>query len=252
MALQRLSQVIALEASIKDRVHRAVTELHQASQKAELFNGFTRTYNPLKDGGETFPQETKRVQLQVETVMQDLEREMTALTDISATRDWANCVSVADVVMPNGSVLVAKAPVTFLLFLEKKLIDVRTFVSKLPTLDPNEAWAWDANTKTHFTAPVESLKTKKEPRVIVKYEATDKHAAQTELIHEDQTVGKWIAVKRSGAVPISEKNSILDNIETVIRAVKFAREEANSAPAGNKEVGRAIFSAIFASAPNGA
>ena len=48
---------------MKGRVHGEVTELHQASQKNELYSGFTKRYKKKDDEGEDYPDEVKRVQL---------------------------------------------------------------------------------------------------------------------------------------------------------------------------------------------
>ena len=79
------------------------------------------------------------------------------------------------------------------------------------------------------SSPIQSLKSKKVPKVLVKYEATDKHPAQTELIHEDQTVGIWTTTKLSGAISSKMKSEILARYDKWELAVKDARQRANNA-----------------------
>ena len=51
----QLNQIIAIEKGIKTRVYGEFTALHKATQKADLMNGFKKTFDPKEEGGETFP-----------------------------------------------------------------------------------------------------------------------------------------------------------------------------------------------------
>ena len=123
------------------------------------------------------PPESTKVQIKAEEVIQQTAAILTRLFDVTATKDWTNCVSRADVVM-DGQTLLAQVPVTYLLFLEKQLVDLHTFVKKLPTLDASETWTFDASADCWATEAVQTVKTKKIPRNHVKAEATDNHPAQ--------------------------------------------------------------------------
>ena len=142
-------------------------------------------------------------------------------------------------------VIAKNVPVTYLLFLEKKLVDVHTFVSKIPTLDSSETWTWDANAGCFASEPVETHKTKKLPKVVTKAPATDKHPAQVEVYQEDVVVGYWKTVKFSGAMPADDIKKLLTRIEGLQRAVKFAREESNSKIIEEVKVGEKIFNYLF-------
>jgi len=63
--------------------------------------------------------------------------------------------------------------------------DLETFISKLPTPDSGGGMDHDPNTGCCGAGPRNRLRTSKEPTVIVKYEATEKHPAQTELFTKD-------------------------------------------------------------------
>ncbi|MEV0352079.1 hypothetical protein AB0H88_40475 [Nonomuraea sp. NPDC050680] len=115
--------------------------------------------------------------MKTEAIIADVAKALTRLFDVTATKDWTNATAKADVVV-DGETLISGAPVTYLLFLEKQLVDLHTFVSKLPTLDPAETWSFDDNAETWRTEPVKTTRTKKVPRNHVLAEATDKHPAQ--------------------------------------------------------------------------
>ena len=82
-------------------------------------------------------------------------------------------------------------------------------MSKLPTPDPAEEWQHDPNTGLLRSKATESLRTSKEPTVIVKYDATEEHPAQTELFTKDVPVGTWTQLLYSGCIPADRKNAIL-------------------------------------------
>ena len=50
-------------------------------------------------------------------------------------------------------------------------------------------------------------------------------------------VGYWTTVKFSGALPARRVNELLDRIERLQQAVKFAREEANAAEVADQRAG---------------
>jgi hypothetical protein len=145
----------------------------------------------------------------------------------------------------DGKALLTGVPVTYLLFLEKQLVDLHTFIKKLPVLDASETWAFDASADCWATEPVQTARTKKIPRNHVKAEATEKHPAQVEVYHEDVVVGYWKTVKFSGALPAKRMNELLERLERLQKAVKFAREEANNQTAEEQKVGRTVLGYIF-------
>src|SRR4029078_58218 len=97
-----------------------------------------------------------------------------------------------------AKVSVANVPVPTPLFLDKQVNDLETFVSKLPTPDPAEEWSHDPNSGLLRSKRREPVRTWKEPTVIVKYEATKEHPAQTELYMKDLPVGTWTQILYSG------------------------------------------------------
>ena len=125
-------------------------------------------------------------------------RALAELFDITATKDWANCSARATVVV-DGKPLLEDVPATYLLFLEKQLSDLRTFIDKMVELDAGEDWLEDPSTGMYRTEAIKTQRTKKVQRPIVLYDATEHHPAQTQLITEDVVAGYWNTVKYSGA-----------------------------------------------------
>ncbi len=147
--------------------------------------------------------------------------------------------------MVGERVLLKQVPVSYLLFLEKQLTDLNTFIRKLPMLDTSESWTFDPSSNAYATEPVQTLRTKKIPRNHVKAEATDKHPAQVEVYYEDVTVGYWRTIKFSGALPAQRITEMTNRVQKLQQAVKFAREEANEYEVSDQKVGERIFAYLL-------
>jgi len=235
----RLSQIIAVEKQVKSRVNSEGAELHKLNQKPDLFSGMTRTYERKSEDGEELPSEQKLVQYRAQENLANWAHMWAELLDVVATKDWGNVKARANLVV-NGEVLVQEAPVTYLIWLEKQLEDFRTFVDNLPVLDPSKAWRFDSATGLNITEPVRTARHKKVPRVLVKVEATEHHPAQAEIVHDDVLVGYWSQLFTSGALPDPRRRQLLQRVDALRKAVKEAREEANSLKVEAVEVGTAI------------
>ena len=242
--MPKLNQIIAIEKGVKSRVYGQLTTLHKQAQREDAYNGFAKTFRRKDEEGEDFPPERKRVQLNARDVLKEVATLQTELFDVTAAKDWANCAARADVVV-DGQVLIKDVPATHLLFLEKQLTDVRTFIEKMPTLDETDDWSEDPNSNLYRTDKSTTHKTKKVQRPIVLYEATKEHPAQTQLISEDVIVGWWDTVKHSGALPMPRKQALLERVDRLLKAVKFAREAANGLEVEEAKVGEAIFGYLF-------
>jgi hypothetical protein len=241
---KKLNQIIAVEKSIKSRALQDLTEAHHSLQKTALLAGISRVYRPKDEEGEQLPPESTKVQMKAEEIIHKTTEMLTKLFDVVATKDWANCKAKADVVI-DGQKLLTDVPATYLLFLEKQLVDLQTFIKKLPILDGSETWSFDQSADCWANEPVTTMKTKKIPRNHVKAEATEHHPAQVEVYYEDVTVGQWRTIKFSGALPAKRVNELLTRIENLQEAIKFAREEANNLEVEDVKTGEAILGYLF-------
>ena len=242
--MPKLNQIIAIEKGVKTNADKKLTRTQKSFARKELLQGISRTYQPRDDEGEELPAESKLVQVTVQEGLKTVAEALTELFDVTATKDWANRAAAADVVI-DGQVLIRDAPVSYLLFLEKQLGDLLSFVRALPTLDPGEKWTFDPNHDAYSTDVVRTRRTKKVPRNHVKAEATEHHPAQVEVYYEDVIVGHWNTIKFSGAIPMTRVHEIARRIELLQRAVKFAREEANTMEVEQQKTGERIFDYLF-------
>lgn len=221
----KLNQVVAIEKGVKSKCNERLSALYKLVQKPVLFNGLRKKYMPKAEGDESLPDETQLVQHTVPVMLRDVEAAARELFAVTAQRDWTNCVARGQVIIDGVPLL--DAPVSYLLFLEKQLTDIRTFVANLPLLDPTEEWSWDEASSSYKSMSSSTIRTKKMQKPIVLYDATANHPAQTQLITEDVSVGTWVQTRFSGAISLTDREAMLARVETLLNAVKMAREEAN-------------------------
>lgn len=242
--MTKLNQIIAVEKQVKATAFNVLTEAHQRFQKPALLSGISRAYRSIQEDGEIFPPEKTRVQLIAANTLAEVNIALARLFDLTATKDATNGTAKADIVI-DGKTLVKDVPATTLIFLEKQLIDLKTFVAKLPILDQAEVWSFDANTNSYATESVSTAKTKPIPRVLTRAEATDKHPAQTEVYQDTVIQGYWDTRKFSGAFPQALVVQYNTKIDQLIHAVKFAREQANSVEVVDLKIGKTILDYLF-------
>jgi hypothetical protein len=243
----KLNQFLAIEKSAKAEGERALTDAYQSLGKVDaLFTGISREYQPRDDEGETLPAERTEVKQTVSDTLETVQKGLTRLFDVTLTKDVGNQSAKADIVV-DGNTILSDVPVTYLLFLEKKLVDFRTFVSKLPTLDPGKKWDTNEALEDGVWASDarQTTRTKKVPRNHVLAVADEHHPAQVTMYHEDVVVGDWTTIDFSGAVPASRRSELLERVTKLQDAVKQAREAANSIDVTDQHAGEKIFGYLF-------
>lgn len=240
----KLNQVIALVSGQKSRTQGEVTRLYHEAQKTDAFYGLTKTYEPKDEDGERYPSDSKKLQQRVSGLIQQAREAWGRLFDLVAMQEVGNREAVVKLAV-DGRVISEAIPVTYLLFLEKQLVDVRTFVAKLPTLDPARDWSYRPATDDYATEPIRRTKTKKMVRHDVVVQPTKEHPAQVKEYTEDVVEGWWIQTDLSGAARVLDKDQLLRRVDALIAAVKMAREEANTIEVEDVKVGKPLFEFLF-------
>lgn len=242
----RQNQVIAIVQGRKTKIQKLLTTVHHGWHKDRI-SGIARTYTPINEDGEVFPPESRVVQLRVRDAAKMVEAELTDYFNLVATQDYGNTSAKGDITV-DDEVILADVPVTSLLFLDKQLTDLRTFALAIPTLPTDRTWREDVAKNCWVTEPEKTVKTQKKVEVIVKYDATPEHPAQTDLVNIDRTVGHWSTVHLSGALPEKDRDEIVARIEKLQDAIKLAREQANSTEVDRQEdFGKKILGYVFTS-----
>lgn len=245
-----LHQINAVLTARRPQVMRRWMDLNTRVKKTPLLTGSHRRFQPYDDDDPGLPPVSERVQLTAEKVVEEVGDVLADWFDLQLTQDATNCTARADVVV-DGQTILADAPVTHLLFLEKQLVDLRSFIDGLPLLDPADEWHPDPDRGGYASTPVETVSTKKALKVLELAPATDKHPAQVKPYEADEPRGRWTTVKLSGALPGATVREYRRRVDALIEAVKAARESANATPAVTRKVGRDVIGYVFP-APAGA
>jgi hypothetical protein len=243
--MAKQGQILALEKTAKGQAESVITRSHHVMQKDTLLTGISRTYQKKHEDGDDLPSERTLVQVRVHEEIAKVQAALARAFDLTATKEKTNTVVKADVVV-DGVTLLRDVPGTVLLSLERELVNVATFVDKLPTLDLAEEWTFDDTKNAYATPPTQTVKDKKVPRNHVLAEATPQHAAQVQVYNESVVVGTWTQIKYSGALPAKELSEMKARVRTLHDAVKVARELANTADAVDLKVGDAMLNYVFA------
>ena len=243
--MTKLNQIIAIASGKKASCIAAVTEIYKTLQKVDLFNGIKRVYQPLDEEGEKLPPETKIIQQKVVNVLAEASNMFADMFDVIAIQEYANCKARADIKV-GETVIAQNVPVTYLMFLEKQLDNIKSLISKVPVLSTDVNWTRSESDGTIYVADtIVTTRTKKLPKAFVKVPATDKFPAQVEVFNEDIIVGNWSKTDTSSAISIRERDAMLKKVDSLRDAVKIAREEANSVSVDKVEIGKAVTSFIF-------
>jgi hypothetical protein len=240
-----MNQVIAAEKGVRSRNYEKITKKHHSLGQPDLIMGIEKVYTPLdENSAEILQPESKKVQLDATKALEEVRELFLGMWDVIATKDFGNTQAKADLIV-GEAVLIKNAPVTLLLTLSKQLDDMHSLVKNLPVLDPSEDWERDANTDSYRSQPKKTTRTQKVTEFITAAPATDKFPAQVHPVVKDVTVGTWTTTKFSGALPAKKVNDMLKRVETLQRAVKFAREEANTTEVENLNVCGKLVEYIF-------
>lgn len=166
--------------------------------------------------------------------------------DATLQKEKTNQEAKADIVI-DGVVLATDLPATFLLGLEKKLVKVREIYSSIPTLQPGVKWNEDNSEGIDIFKQEhaeEKFRTKKVMKNHVVAEATKEHKAQVTTYTEDVKMARVIRDVWCGMISSSQKSSYLGRVDKLIRAVKKARQRANTQEVIKATVGKELFDYI--------
>lgn len=244
--MPKLHQILAIETAVRTQTQKDLTKVYHGLDKIEMLTGQFNEYQPIKEDGMKLPAERKGLQVRVKDVIKNAMATIEKSFDIVAVRDFANTKAIADVVMQDGTVLLKDAPAPYLLWLEKQITDLHTVITKLPILPADTEWDWDPAQECYRNRhEVKTIRNEKVQEALVLYPAKDQHPAQTQLITKDVIAGHWTKTTYSGALPMPEVRAMKERAETLLAAVKLAREKANQVEAPDQKVGAPLLKYIF-------
>lgn len=245
----KLHELLAVEQDRKHQASKTIGETRKLfTNKAPYFDGTIKRYVALEENAEQIPDERKEIVTTVTQTLRKAQQDIVIALDATLSKEETNCSGNTKAELTVDGVSFGTFSATSLLALESQLNRLRELYNDLPTLDPAKKWYFDEQEGIYKTEAEIKFRSVKRPKVIVKYEATEKHPAQTELMHLDFQVGKYETVNSSGRLPMAEKQGILNRITNLIEAVKIARSKANSVEVNNTKVGDQLFDFIHGNA----
>lgn len=242
-----LSQILGVRKGVNTSAGKRFVEIHSAASKNQLINGHSRTYAAKDDDGEKLPSEFQRVQISVSDLIDELIKTVGRQWDVNATVDEANTLARGDIIVAGNdlALTITNIPVTTLMYLDKQLSEIASFIAKLPVLDPAFIWEYDVQAGIWKTDAIQTHRTSKVAKPIVLFPATDKHPAQTQLITEDVITGYWSATRLSGALPAPVIMVYKERVQTLREAVVKAREQANQQVVSDVTIGNTLLNFVF-------
>lgn len=249
--MPKLHELLAVDGNVKAQADKTRSELMSTfKSKSHLFTEKLVSFKPFAE--DQIPAVESQLDLQT-TVPKELKwisEFMIRALDVANQVAEANTVARADVVMEDGTLLLSGVPATSLLELEKRAKELHDFVEAIPTLDPAKGFRPDPERGTDIYQAREAnvTRTKKIQRPLQLAPATDKHAAQVQLITEDVPTGLISTMEWSGLITTAAKGDMLSRVEALARAVKKARSRANETDVPKLEttVGAKIIGYVFA------
>ncbi len=241
----KLHELLAIEQDRKHKVVKSIGEtVNTFTKKTAYFDGMVKRYLPMEEDSEQIPDEVKEMVTTVKGKLEEVLADIVQSMDANISKEETNCsgVAKAELVVNGESLGIFSA--TSLLSLESQITKIREMYAELPILDPVFKWNFDTQQGVYKTEPEVKFRSVKRPKVVVKYEATKEHPAQTELLQLDFQIGKYETVYTSGRIPFTQKSELLRRIDNLLEAIKVARSKANNVDVNNVKIGKKIFDFI--------
>jgi hypothetical protein len=253
-----LHQILAVDLGIEADAKRALAEairILAVGGKQDPLTGLSDTYEsndqvrwPAK------PAESRRVQFTTAGLLENAVAAMTRLLDVKLTREAGNAEARADIII-DGEVLLADVPVGYLMFLENRISSLITMlIDHLPVRDPAQEWhgqETDPNLPrgvyateprvTPTTTKDKLVQTIAEPKVIEGHAFPGQYAPYD----GDVTTGTKTAISYSGQLSVKDVQDLRERAVTMLIAVRYAREQANTLEVTNRKAGAVILGRIF-------
>jgi len=248
--MPKLHELLAVKTNLVGQGDKAVNDQKDLfAKKRHHFGASIRQYTPLTEGAQPVTEEQSDIQTTVAKELEWLANIFAKGMDNSFLIDVANTQARANIVLEDGTVLRKDVPTTALLALEGDLEKIQSLVAAIPTLDPAKAFRPDEQKGPGYWQARETItnRTKKVKKVLVKYEATKEHAAQTEVYDTDEVIGTVRTQEWSTLITPAQKADMLDRCDQLVRAVRRARSRANDfdiEAAGNK-IGKTVLDFVF-------
>jgi hypothetical protein len=229
--MAELHELLAVEKDLATKAKQSIQSAIKGFAHEQIFVGREKVYRAYED--DALPEEPETALMaftvsgQLDLVLNDIGR----WVDAVVAKDISNTMADASIEIDGEEDILnlGPLPATALLDLESRLTLVLGVFKDIPTLDPKEEWARDEDLKMgdYRSSPRVTYRTQKRMITHVEYDATPEHPAQVQTFTQDERVGEYITTLTSGMWPLAKKRAAIVRIETLIAAVKQARQRAN-------------------------
>ena len=244
-------QLLAVLAGLQGAAVKIANETQRTfAEKHGLFLGLNKTYKPSEEEGDKMPSEgNPEVSTTVGEKLDHLANIFSPYIDGLFQVEATNQIAKANIDI--DGLFLAGIPATFLIQFDKKLSILRDVLNAIPTLDPKRTWSEDedAGAGIHRGSSDVTYRNKKVLKTLIKYEATEKHPAQTEVYNEEVRVGQYTTDHWSGMLTPRKKFEIMARLDILQRAVKQALSQANDTEHVTSQVAGGVFKYLFGDIP---
>lgn len=244
--MAKLHQLLAVESDLDGKFKRVCEETKKTFAKPALFTGFNRRLEVFEEDSVDWPEENQDMTTTVKDRIDYTSTSIVAYLDALYQKEATNQTAQADLIV-DGTTIGTKVPATFLLGLETRLKYIRGVYEAMPTLGAGIEWKPSLDKGDgifEMVHPEEKIKTKMTFKSQILVEPTEHHPAQIEKWEEQIPVGKFIKTVWTGLVTSATKAEMLGRIDKLLRAVKMARQKANSAKVVNDHIAANIMDYI--------
>jgi hypothetical protein len=252
----KLHELLAVEKSRSAASKKLINDTTVKFGKIEYFQGHVKTLKMINDSTENVTiekagSESRELPTTVQETLEYALKYWADAEDVILQKNITNQKAVADIVLPDETVVASNIPVDELLGLETRLEELRRVMDSMPTL-PAAVACEDATKTTGRKGSwvgrnvAVTTKTEKQMVPVILYEATKEHPAQVKEVAQDKVVGSFSTTSFFGSASSSQKAETIARIDDLIASVKQARMRANSIEADKSVIGNKIVDYILA------
>lgn len=241
--MPKLHEILAVEKDLEQSYNQNTQAIKGAFSTPDLFLGACRVLEMFNDLAPKAEPEQREMTTTVKRQLDELSEHASRYFDAVLQKEKTNQQATADIVL-DGTTLASNIPATFLLGLESKLQTLLKTFLEIPTLLETVKWEKDPTRGDDvfvMSAPEVKFKTAKTFKHKILYEATQHHPAQIEKWEETENTGKYEISRWSGLMSIAEKSLLIRRTEKLLRAVKKARQRANTQEVEKCTIGDSLF-----------
>lgn len=244
-----MHELLSVYDDQKGQATKTRTELAATfTNKPHLFRKKVQTFRPLAENAKDVVEIQADIQSSLSTEITWVGEFLARAMDSGYQIDLGNTHAKADLIV-DGVALATNIPATFLLQLEKHLVNVRDLAITMPTLDPAQGFTLDSSAGKGIWKAREVIKnrTQKQKKVLQLSPSTDKHPAQVQAYEEDVVIGNILEQEWSALTTPAIKSQVIANCDKLIQATKQARSRANSVEltVEKQNIGKSLLDFIF-------